>query len=125
MSKRRGGRSSKYSDDFKRRLVTESRADGMSVPVVAKKHGVGTNRIYAWRGDARFQPAAPEDPAFMPVEVAHSDTDAVSALTEALPPTIQRSPAQIEITLENGRKLSVSNGVDAGFVLELARGLAA
>ncbi len=32
---------------------------------------------------------------------------------------------QIEITLENGRKLSVSGGVDAGFVLELARGLAA
>jgi len=31
----------------------------------------------------------------------------------------------LEITLENGRKLSVSNGVDAGFVLELARGLAA
>jgi transposase len=33
--------------------------------------------------------------------------------------------ARIEITLENGRKLSISNGVDAGFVLELARGLAA
>ena len=32
---------------------------------------------------------------------------------------------QIEITLENGCKLRVSEGVDADFVLELARGLAA
>jgi transposase len=35
-----------------------------------------------------------------------------------------RSEARIEITLENGRRISVSDAVDAGFVLELARGLA-
>ena len=45
MIKRRGGRGSKYSDEFKRRLVAESSADGVSVSIVAKKHGVGTNRI--------------------------------------------------------------------------------
>ncbi|WP_439139373.1 hypothetical protein [Planktotalea sp.] len=33
--------------------------------------------------------------------------------------------AHIEITLENGRKLSLSNEVDTGFVLELPKGLAA
>ena len=126
MSKRRGGRGSKYSDDFKRQLVAESHAAGVSVPMVAKKHGVGPNRIYTWRGDARFQAAAPEEgAAFMPVEVARSDTDAVSALLEVPPTTIPTPRSQIEITLENGRKLSVSDGVDAGFVLELARGLAA
>ena len=61
MTKRRAGRGSKYSDDFKRQLVAESYAAGVSVPMVAKKHGVGTERIYTWRGDARFQPDAPED----------------------------------------------------------------
>ena len=126
MGKRRAGRGCKYSDDFKRRLVTESQADGVSVPMVAKKHGVGANRIYAWRGDARFQPCGlEEDAAFVPVEVAHSDTDAVSALPEAQPTITPTGPSQIEITLENGRKLRVSDGADAGFVLELARGLAA
>ena len=127
MSKRRGGRESKYSDDFKRRLVAESYAAGVSVPMVARKHGVGTNRIYAWRVDARFQPDAPEDPAFMPVGVMgnDTDTDTVSALAEVYPATIPTPAAQIEITLENGRKLSVCGGVDAGFVLELARGLVA
>ena len=125
MSKRRGGRSSKYSDEFKRRLVAESHVAGVSVSMVAKKHGVGTNRIYAWRGDVRFQPAAPEDAAFMPVEVRNSDGDVAPGLPESQPTRIPTRPSQIEITLENGRKLSVSDGVDAAFVLELARGLAA
>ena len=126
MGKRRAGRGSKYSDDFKRRLVTESHADGVSVPMVAKKHGVGANRIYAWRGDARFQPCGlEEDTGFMPVEVRGSDVDVAPALPEAQPTITPTGPPQIEITLENGRKLRVSDGADAGFVLELARGLAA
>ncbi len=48
-----------------------------------------------------------------------SDAPKLNAIDHLLP------EARIEITLENGRKLSISNGVDAGFVLELARGLAA
>ncbi|MEZ7983533.1 MAG: hypothetical protein QMC14_06030 [Paracoccaceae bacterium] len=36
--------------------------DGVGVPMVSRRHGVPTNRIYAWRGDARFQPAASDDP---------------------------------------------------------------
>ena len=126
MGRRRAGRGSKYSDDFKRRLVTESHADGVSVPMVAKKHGVGANRIYAWRGDARFQPCGlEEDAVFVPVEVGNSDAGVAPALPAAQPTTSLTSPPQIEITLENGRKLRVSDGADAGFVLELARGLAA
>ena len=121
MSKRRAGRGFKYTDDFKRRLVAESQGDGVSVPMVSRRHDVPTRRIYAWRGDARFQPDASGDTGFIPVEVANSDTDVSSVLPEA---ELTTSP-QIEITLENGRKPSVSGGVDAGFVLELARGLAA
>ena len=126
MGKRRAGRGSKYSDEFKRRLVAESRADGVSVPMVAKKHGVPDSRIYAWRGDARFQPGGLEkDAAFVPVEVGGSDGGVASALPEVPPTITPTGPSQIEITLENGRKLRVSDGVDAGFVPELARGLAA
>ena len=124
MSKRRFGRGSKYSDDFKRQLVAESHVAGVSVPMVAKKHGVSSNRIYAWRGDVRLQPAASEeDAAFIPVEVG---SGVAPTVPEARPTAVETSPSQrIEITLENGRKLHVSDGVDAGFVLELARGLAA
>ena len=114
-----GGRGTKYSDEFKRRTVAETRADGVSVSAVAKKHGVSTKSINAWRSDGRFQPDASEPTAFMPVAISGKDEVAVS-------PEIKLTASWLlEITLENGRKLSVSNGVDAGFVLELARGLAA
>ena len=46
-------------------------------------------------------------------------------MPEAQPIITPTGPPQIEIRLENGRKLRVSDGADAGFVLELARGLAA
>jgi len=121
MSTQQRGRGSKYTDDFKRQLVAESSADGVSVPMVAQRHGVPDNRIYAWRGDPRFQPDATEVTAFMPVEISVDNVGTVPVQPESKP----TSAAQIEITLENGRKLSVSDGVDAGFVLELARGLAA
>ena len=124
MSKRRGVRGSRYSDGFKRRLVTESHADGVSVPMVSRRHGVPTSRIYAWRGDARFQPETLADKGFIAVEVESSDVDVAPTVGEAQPTPIPTRPSQIEITLENGRKLRVSDGADAGFVLELARGLA-
>jgi transposase len=113
MGKQQRGRGTKYDDVFKRQLVVESQADGVSVPMVSKRHGVTTSRIYAWRNDPLFQEPPASTTEFMPVEV--SDRTATSR-----PPG-----SRIKITLENGRKLSVSDGVDAGFVLELARGLAA
>ena len=45
MNKVSRGRGSKYTNDFKRKLVAESRADGMSVPMVAKTHGTGQSNI--------------------------------------------------------------------------------
>lgn len=118
MSKKQRGRGSKYTDEFKQKLVAESLADGVTVPMVANKHGVPTSRIYSWRGDVRFKSPEIAAPAFTAVEI----TDRVKPLevVEHIPPE-----PRIEITLENGRKLSISDGVDAGFVLELARGLAA
>ena len=121
MSTQQRGRGSKYTDDFKRQLIAESSVDGVSVPMVAQRHGVPGNRIYAWRSDGRFQPDATEVAAFMPVEISGDNEGAAPVQPESKP----TSAAQIEITLENGRKLSISDGVDAGFVLEVARGLAA
>ena len=119
MGQRRRGRGSKYTDGFKRQLVAESQADGVTVPMVSKRHGVPTSRIYSWRGDARFQSDGSAIDAFTPVEVADEADASAPPRSVILPAT------RIEITLENGRRLSISEGVDASFVLELARGLAA
>ena len=78
MSKRRGGCGSKYTDEFKRRLVAESHGDGVSVPMVSRRHGVPTYRIFAWRGDALFQPAASDDAGFMAVAISGVDHDAAA-----------------------------------------------
>ena len=117
LSNTRRGRETKYTDAFKRQLVGESYVAGATVPMVSGLHEVPTSRIYSWRSDARYQPIEGGMPAFTPVEV----TDA--PVVEEIAP--RRSNARIEITLENGRLMSVSDGVDVGFVLELARGLAA
>ena len=85
MGKQRGGRGSKYSDEFKRRLVAESHVDGVSMPMVSRRHGVPTSRIYAWRGDVRFQPGGSDDAGFMPVEISTGNHDAVPVLPETQP----------------------------------------
>ena len=61
----------------------------------------------------------------MPAEIFGGDHDAAAVQPAGQPTNIPTSSAQIEITLENGRKLNVSDGIDAGFVLKLARGLTA
>ena len=117
MNKKPRGRGSKYTDAFKAQLVAESRAAGVTVPMISKEHAVPSSRIYSWRGDVRFQNTSLKAPDFTPVEIADApDLHAVDHLAPE---------PRIEITLENGRKISISDGVDASFVLELARGLAA
>ncbi|MFT6641865.1 MAG: transposase [Flavobacteriaceae bacterium] len=108
------GRSSKYTAYFKKQLVRESRAAGASVPMVGKRHGVPANRIYSWRSDSRFQPDGTESRNFTPVDIIHEDNLDVNAPLRCTTPEPQ-TISQIEITLENGHKLSVSGGADAGF----------
>jgi len=100
MSKRRGGRGSKYTDEFKSKLGTESRVAGISVPLVAKQLGVGTNRIHADRSDGRSQPDDTENPAFTPVEI--SDVDLADTLALLGP---DQAVSRIEISLENDPSL--------------------
>lgn len=55
MIERRSGGGSKYSDDFKRRLVLESYTDGANVEIVSRRHGVSKSALHAWRREKRFQ----------------------------------------------------------------------
>ena len=101
--------SPKYSDAFKRKLVAESLSAGTTVPQVAQRHGVPSGQIYTWRKDERYQPGVVDDTGFTAVELSSDEY----------------SGSQIEITLENGRKLSMHGCGDAAFILALAQGLAA
>jgi transposase len=119
---KRGRGHNKYSDAFKTQIVAETRSAGSSIVQIAELHGVTTSQIYGWRQDKRFQGVdadASNVPGFVAVEVDPSPP----SLSDA--PIVHPTSNRIEITLENGRRLSISEGVDASFVLELARGLAA
>ena len=91
MSKQKDGRGSKYTDEFKRRLVAESHGDGVSVLTVSRRHGVPTNRIFAWRGDAWFHPEASDDAGFIAVEISGGDHNAAAVQSAAQPATIPTS----------------------------------
>lgn len=117
MNKKRRGRRPNYPVAFKTKLVLESQVSGVTVPMVSKRHGVPTGRIYAWRADERFQGEGSNPTCFTSVEVRDTlNDDPMSQL---------RPEVRIEITLENGRRLSVSGDVGAGYVVELTRGLGA
>ena len=56
MSKQLSGRGPKYTDEFKRQLAAESHGDGVSVPMVSRRHGcrrTGFTRGAAMRGSSR------------------------------------------------------------------------
>ncbi len=65
-----GGRR-RWSDDDKARIVEETLAPGAVVSVVARRHGLSPQQVFAWRRQARH-PAAPargDAPSFAPVVV--------------------------------------------------------
>ena len=78
---------------------------------MSKRYGVPTSRIFSWRSNARFQSDRSEFAAFTPVEVV----DPIEMDKTLLPQSTILPVSSIKITLENGRKLSVSDGVDARF----------
>lgn len=113
--------SQKFSAAFKRQVVLESVAPGANIAALCRKHGISSSRIYAWRKDERFQTDVIKDLGFTLVDIADDGSEGVAGGSEVAP----CRGGQIEITLENGRRLSIWHNGDVGFVLELARGLAA
>ncbi len=99
----------RWSDDFKRRVVTEASQRGVSVAAIARRYDLNNNLLFNWK--RRFG----VDLAFLPVEV----------LPE--PATARVKPAdldsKIEIQLSNGHRLSVSGAFDPDAVARLLRGL--
>lgn len=110
-----------WSDDEKRRIVSQARVPGVSVSAVARRYDVNANLVFKWLRDPRFQPLAEESAAFLPVGVVapvaddhgHGVVDHCPAAPES----------RIEIALPNGHRLTLSGRFDADLVARLVRGL--
>jgi len=99
-----------YRREQKRRIVEETFAPGASVSVVARKHDVNANIVFAWRRQHKrglLDPVSRKaEPALLPILVAPDDSGATSVQETT-------SAGHIEIHLADGRWIHVSGSVDA------------
>lgn len=96
-----------WSDEKKREIVAETRAAGVSVSSVAKRHGVNIGQLHRWARDPRFGGEARE-PDFVEVAVEQPET---RSLTEP----------RIEITLTGGHRIVIEGVFDPASVVPLVR----
>lgn len=99
-----------YRREQKRRIVEETFAPGASVSVVARKHDVNANIVFAWRRQHKrglLDPGSRKsEPALLPILV-DSDSGSVASVQP------NTSAGHIEIHLPDGRWIHVSGSVDA------------
>ena len=101
----------RWSDDEKRRLVTDAFGPGAIVAQVARQHGVAESCLYTWR--KQFAESAPGGvrpvrPQLIPVmiEGASPTPAATAAPTSEAPPI----PRHAIITLPDGTRLEIAAG---------------
>lgn len=110
-----------WSEDEKRRIVSQARVSGVSVSQVARRYDVNANLVFKWLRDPRFR-LSEEDPAgFLPVEVVSGNP--VVRDVGIVETGATSCGARIEIALPNGPRLIVSGGFDPDLVARLVRGL--
>ena len=103
----------RWSDDEKRRLVSEAFAPGATVSHVARQRGVATSCLFAWR--KRF-PAVPgggpqeEPPRLIPLMVDGAPADSPHTMDTASIPMLSRHAV---ITWPDGLRLEVPAGYPA------------
>jgi transposase len=116
---RRTGPRTRHTIEEKLRIVEETRAKGASVAMVARRHNVNPNQVFAWRqlyGRGLLSPgAAKSDAKMLPVKVS---TPTVLPTERAAPTAPSQSSGAeqasrlIEIRLSNGHSIVVCGRVD-------------
>ncbi len=99
-----------WSAEEKRSICQQTRALGVSVAQVARRHGLNANLIFKWLKDPRFAPIATveEKPVFLPVEVREDDAPTVPTARPADDPPHGR----VEIVLATGHRMTVEGPFD-------------
>jgi transposase-like protein len=110
----------RHAIEEKLRIVEETRARGASVAMLARRHNVNPNQVFAWRqlyrrgllnpraakSDAKMLPVKVSTPTVLPTELAASAAASQS-------PRAEQPSRLIEIRLSNGHSIVVRGRVDA------------
>jgi transposase len=116
------GRRRTWSSEAKARIVAESRAAGVSVCAVARRHGLTPQQLFTWRREARQRASSgvgDGTPAFVPVVLEPAATP------RPKPPRRTRPAPAVEIEVA-GLLVRVPPGMDAATiaaVLQAAKAL--
>jgi transposase len=115
------GRRRRWTDAQKVRIVEESFGPRGSMAETARRHDVGRTLLVRWRRQYRngelASGAAPL--RFMPVTLAPPEAAAQPPAPEPAP--VPTSFDRAEITLVNGRRLSVAATLDPGLLMRLVQ----
>jgi len=118
----RRGRRRRWTEDEKRRIVVESDAPGSSVSIVARRHDLNANMLFAWRREFRQGGSGADlaQAAFVPAIIAPEESGEGRPATtlqehrrSIKDDSARRPPGVIEIVLVGGRRVIVAQDVSA------------
>src|SRR3954465_15993583 len=111
----------RWSAEEKRSICRETRAPGVSVAQVARRHALNANLIFKWLKDLRFAPAGAVEaaPGVFPVEIHGDDVP-----TARMPSPGHGTHGRIEIILATEHRLIAEGPFDAGALAKLLSVLA-
>jgi len=119
---RRTGPRTRHTIEEKLRIVEETRAKGASVAMVARRHHVNANQVFAWRRQHRRgllnSPGAKDDAKLLPVKVSTptvlpTERAVPTAPSESSSEKKQKASRLIEIRLRNGHSIVLHGRVEA------------
>jgi len=103
------GRRRRWTDAEKVRIVEESFGPRGSVAETARRHDIGRTLLVRWRRQYRsgvLMGGSSTPVTFMPVKVAPPEVPTPD------PEAIARAGDRVEVTLINGRRLSIAASID-------------
>ncbi len=119
-----------WSEEEKRRIVAESLEPGASVSLVARRHDVNANQVFAWRrrfrdGELGRAEACAFVPVMVPAEAMTHEAPAPvverPAPPDAVAPTPPEPTGRMEIVLAGGRRVIVDKTVNAAALVRVVR----
>ena len=111
----------RWSAEEKRSICRETRAPGVSVAQVARRHALNANLIFKWLKDRRFAPADAVEaaPVFLPVEIHGGEVPTARMASPA-----HGAHGRVEIVLATAHRLIVEGPFDADALARLLSVLA-
>lgn len=114
----------RWSDDFKRRVVSEAGHGDVSWAAVARRHDLNANLLFKWRRDPRFNGSL-SDPQFLPVAIISETTvgyevmSGAEAISEKANHANTVPGGSLEITLPCGTSLRCESDLNVLLLTEV------